>query len=475
MSREFFIKLLFFNFYLNILFSTYSYYPYNYGGTEVYISGLASYLQKHGHSVTIIAGIPQKAFEEYPVFYEDDQLKTLQYLHEGINIIGIVLKDESTTEFYRKYRSAWVKSWARALQKFSNQNWDMLHLHGLTSPIGLALVEAVQQHSGNLKVAASYHVPVTCVKGTLLFSNQQIACNVPAGTAICTACSISDKKNISLPLAKSVAALLPARLGEVFPTALRMKYLVSEFVKTFRLLNAQIDRWFVFSDQIQKILHLDGVDEKKTILVRHGINAVFKAADDENISERKHIQPIVFLYAGRFDKVKGFNTLIKAWSLLTEEPHRVLKIIGENQTHHPTLNEVRITLGKRKDIQWLGKQSPESLAGIMKESHCVIIPSEWIEIGPLVFHEAIAAGCDVIASDLGGCAELAGVYSSKTSLFPAGNTAALADCIDHFSYSGLSLPVNLQENNYQQVLDVYEDLLQNKPEPNPIPTNQQAR
>ena len=419
--------------------------------------------------------MPPKAFEEHLAFYEDEQLKTLQYLHEGVKVVGVVLKDQTVTEIYRKYRAAWVPSWSAALALLSPNKYDLLHLHGLTSPIGLALVEAVQQHSGNLKVAASYHVPVTCVKGTLLFSNQQIACNVPSGTAICTACSISDKKNISLPLAKSVAALLPARLGEVFPTALRMKYLVSEFVKSFRLMDAEMNRWFVFSDQIQNILWLNGVDQKKTILVRHGIKAVFKAVDEENISERKHSQPIVFLYAGRFDKLKGFNTLIKAWSLLTEEPHRVLKIIGENQNHHPTLNEVRITLGKRKDIQWLGKQSPESLAGIMKESHCVIIPSEWIEIGPLVFHEAIAAGCDVIASDLGGCAELASVYPSKTSLFPAGNPGALAECIDHFSYSGLSLPVNLQENNYQQVLDVYEDLLQNKPEPNPIPTNQQAR
>ena len=170
-------------------------------------------------------------------------------------------------------------------------------------------------------------------------------------------------------------------------------------------------------------------------------------------------KPTVFLYAGRFDKIKGFYTLLKAWSSLNEEPGRVLKIVGENQTQNEDLNEVLRLLSKRSDIEWLGLQSPEGLAQIMKESQCVLIPSETIEIGPLVFHEAIAAGCDVIAADLGGCAELAKVYKSKTSLFASGNVKELATTISDFHFSGLTLPVNVEENNFKGVDLAYDNML----------------
>lgn len=436
---------------MNILFSTFSYYPYNYGGTEVYISGLASFLQKQGHTVTIISGMPPKAFNEHPVFYEDDQLRTLKYVHKEVEIIGIILKDESITEFYRKYRQAWVTSWLSVLNQFSEKSFDILHLHGLTSPIGRALVEAVTQHSRNVKVAASYHVPVTCPKGTLLFANQNKLCSVPAGTSICTACSISDKKNILLPIAKFITLILPKKNIEGLPTAFRMKFLINEFVKSFHLIDDKIEFWFVFSQQIKHILLINGVSESKTILLRHGTNPIFNLIDNKSIKEKLNYKPTVFLYAGRFDKVKGFCTLLKAWSSLEEDPGRILKIIGETQSNNTSLISIIQQMSIRKDVEWLGVQPPESLAQIMKESHCVVIPSEWIEIGPLIFHEAIASGCDVIAADLGGCAELAEVYNLKTTLFKSGDAKELAHKITHFRYSGLAIPVNDQVNNFEGV------------------------
>ena len=447
---------------MNILFSTYSYYPYNYGGTEVYISGLASFLQIQGHQVTIIAGIPSKAFEDHAVFYEDNEIKTICYLQDGIKIIGVILKDQTITEIYSKYRIDWVTSWVSALGKLSKNNFDLLHLHGLTSPIGRVLIEAVKLHSKNVKIAASYHVPVTCVKGSLLFTNKKIACNVPAEAFICTACSITDKSNLPLSVTKVVTKLLPQQLGESFPTTLRIKYLVNEFVKSFHLLNKQIDSWFVFSDQIKNNLLLNKVNNDKINLIRHGVNSVFAASNKIEIQERKIKKPIVYLYAGRFDKLKGFYTLLKAWTSLKEDSNRVLKIIGENQSVDVEHNKRQNQINERSDIEWVGLQKPDALAVIMRESHCVIIPSETIEIGPLLFHEAIASGCDVIAANLGGCAELSDYYKEKTNLFESGNASALASTIQNFSFSGLSLPVNLQENNYDEVLKCYMDLSVNQ-------------
>ncbi len=404
--------------------------------------------------------MPERAFEEHPLLYEDEDVKTLLYTHHEINIIGIILKNETITEYYRKYRKNWVGSWAKILEQYSEIKFDILHLHGFTSPIGRALVEAIKQHSSLVKIFASFHVPVTCAKGTLLFANKKKECRVTANRFICAACTISDKSNMPLPIAKVITKLLPGQLGETYPTSIRIKFLVSEFVKSFHTVNQHIDSWFVFSDQVQKNLLLNGVVANKINLIRHGVNIVYTLPDKDFLVKRLAKKPIIFLYAGRFDKVKGFHTLLKAWSLLKEDSNRVLKIIGDNQSGNEEINIDLFTVSKRSDVKLLGLQKPEELAAIMKESHCVIIPSEWIEIGPLLFHEAIATGCDVIAANLGGCAELASFYKSKTNLFESGNAKDLSKSIENFSYSGLRIPVNVEENNYAEVLKSYKDLLE---------------
>ncbi len=63
----------------------------------------------------------------------------------------------------------------------------------------------------------------------------------------------------------------------------------------------------------------------------------------------------------------------------------------------------------------MGPKTQLELLDIYRQVHCVIIPSEWFEIGPLVFHEAISAQCNIIASDIGGCAELGNYYKAETT------------------------------------------------------------
>ena len=59
---------------------------------------------------------------------------------------------------------------------------------------------------------------------------------------------------------------------------------------------------------------------------------------------------------------------------------------------------------------------------------CLIVPSLWWENAPFVIREAYARGRPVIASNLGGMAE--SVRDGVDGLlFPVGDTAALAACI----------------------------------------------
>lgn len=444
------------NWKLKILQATYSYYPYNFGGTEVYVSGLAAFLQQQGHSVTVIAGMPATAFIEHPVFFEDDELAAITYSHEGIPVIGLVLKDETTTEIYKKFRVSWVASWQHVLSKAQEEPWDILHIHAHTSAIGEALVKAAKLHSPGLKVIASYHVPVSCVKGTLLFGNSMMACSVKPAIAICSACFISSKQNWALPFAKKVAALLPILQNDRLPTSLRLKFLAKEFLDSFASFNEDVDAWHVFSEQVKSLMLLNGVAENKIVLLRHGVNPYFFEDKMSGNFERLTAGPTIFLYTSRFDKLKGFITMIKAWCSLPKSNIRQLWMIGETQTMDQQIAEYIKSAMLRTDIKWLGPKDQIEVAEIMGQAHCTIIPSEWVEIGPLVFHEAIASGSNVIASDMGGCRELYQYYNNCSQLFKAGNADSLAEKILAFEYKSVSEKPLSSTQNYEQVLANYE-------------------
>ena len=441
---------------MNLLLATYSFYPYQWGGTEVYVTGLAKYLNQQGNNVIIIAGTTPEAFINYPVFYEDEQLKTVQYFFEEIMVVGVIMKNRNTTEIYSKFRAEWAESWIKLLQLLPVQQWDILHMHANTAAIGRSLIEAGKQHSKYIKIVASYHIPNSCVKGTLLYGNTNTACIVKPSVEICTACSISSKTQWPIHITKAFSLLIPVIQSEKWPTSFRLKFLVSQFISGFKSFDAAVDMWQVFSDQIKNILSLNGIPQKKIVQLRHGVNELFFLNDVQLYQSKSEQVENVFLYVGRFDKFKGFYTLLKSWMSLPENNTKVLWIMGENQSADPQTEAYIQQAAHRKDINWLGKLPQEKIAGLMQQAHCAIIPSEWVEIGPLVFHEAIAAGCDVITTNIGGCRELADRYSKKSQLYEPGNVDQLAKLITDFKYSGSKETPVTQTQHYQKVLQSYQ-------------------
>lgn len=441
---------------LNILLATYSFYPYNYGGTEVYVKGLAKNLKAAGHQVRIIAGMPPAALAQQALFFEDKFLRAITYQFEELEIIGVVNNQNSTEDIYAKYRPGWTASWKMLLNKLPQKNWDILHLHSFTSVTGQALIQAAGSIAPGITKIISYHVAFSCPKGTLMYGSNAESCRVVPTVTACTACVLTDHSKLPLPVSKIVARAMPVLSHAGFPMPVRIKYLVGKFFYSFRQLDALVDQWQVFSDQTRQVLIRMKVPASNIRLIRHGVAPAFLFHGSKPPGKK------IFLYASRFETLKGFDTLVAAWNKNIEGNDAELWLAGETQEHELKDTRALQHFKMRTDVSWKGKQTQEQLAALMKLAHCVIIPSECVEIGPLVFHEAIAAGCDVIASDIGGCAELGAFYKKKTSFFPARNPVQLAERIRDFNYSGETLPVNLQANNYAAVAANYEELVTKK-------------
>lgn len=440
---------------------TYSFYPYNFGGTEVYIAGLANFLQLQGHCVTVIAGMPTQAFTDHPIFYEDGEIQTVKYTIDNIAVIGVINKNVSTEEIYTKYRHQWIQSWINLIDKLPQQSWDIMHFHAFTSAIGFGILKAVLQKCAGVKVVASYHLPLSCIKNTLLYGDTFTDCIKEPTAEECTACFINSSWKVSLFLSKAYASYIPLVAAQSAPMALRLKYLVGQSIAAFKKFDNSIQQWHVFSNQVQQILLLNNVLPNKIIVLKHGVNDFFLNNKSMIATEDKRLDSLVtgFLFVGRFEKEKGFYTLLKTWIKLVESPIRRLEIIGDMLVADDALASLIKAALKRTDIIWHGRKNQNEIASIMQQAHCTIIPSEWVEIGPLVFHEAISCGCNVIASDIGGCKELADVYPRKSSLFRAGNTQSLTKAILNFKFSNVAYNAISQNENYNKVMLLYNSLL----------------
>jgi len=106
------------------------------------------------------------------------------------------------------------------------------------------------------------------------------------------------------------------------------------------------------------------------------------------------------LFVGRFAPEKGVETMLEAWRLFAvRHPDVRLQIVGGT----PQTDEHRRNLA---GVEWFGWQPREQALRLMKEARLLIFPSIHYEGFPMTLVEAMATGLPVIASRLGGVAEI---------------------------------------------------------------------
>jgi glycosyltransferase involved in cell wall biosynthesis len=87
-------------------------------------------------------------------------------------------------------------------------------------------------------------------------------------------------------------------------------------------------------------------------------------------------------------------------------------------------------------LHFAGPYANADVVSLMRACDYVVVPSQWWENSPVVIQEAYAAGCPVIASDLGGLAEK--VVDGVTGLrFSTGDPDSLLSTLDRAAEPGI--------------------------------------
>jgi glycosyltransferase involved in cell wall biosynthesis len=133
-----------------------------------------------------------------------------------------------------------------------------------------------------------------------------------------------------------------------------------------------------------------------------------------------------FAYVGRMVQEKGVPVLLLAANELAKRGYEFrLKLIGDGPVR-AELERMTDELGLRDRTSFTGFLQGDALQEAMREATAAVMPSIWEDVAPLASVEHMMNGRLLIASDLGGLGELVDGVGLK---FPAGDAAALADCL----------------------------------------------
>jgi len=162
------------------------------------------------------------------------------------------------------------------------------------------------------------------------------------------------------------------------------------------------------------------------------------------------------VYVGRLSPEKGVDVLLRAW----EEIDYPLTVIGDG----PEMGKLRAMAPKQ--VIFLGQLDSHGVLERIKKASFVVLPSLCYEGFPLSLVEAMSCGRAMIATELGGRAE---IVSAEVGLMcDAGSAASLAGAVRKLvadparcaqmgkNARRLFLERYTAERNYEQLLEIYD-------------------
>ncbi len=135
--------------------------------------------------------------------------------------------------------------------------------------------------------------------------------------------------------------------------------------------------------------------------------------------------PPQLLFVGRVGRAKGVDLLLEAFSKLRKKDARLL-LVG------PMVGDLDVAaaaqqLGVGSRVEWLGEKPHAELPALYAGASCLALPSR-AEGLPCVLVEALLSGRPVVATDVGGVAEL--VDDAVGRLVPPADVHLLAAALD---------------------------------------------
>jgi glycosyltransferase involved in cell wall biosynthesis len=367
------------------------YYPDLSGGTEVYVEALSQQLQKLGIESVIAA--PGEKNESY--LYESISVRRFAFSGTDFDLPNLYGLGDSQAALHFS-------------QILDSEHPDLVHLHAFTPAVSIRCVRAAKQRG--IPVVFTYHTPTaSCQRGTLIH-NGVTACNGKLDLHTCTRCTLQGK-GMDVHLA-GVVGSLPSVIGQAIGalglqggvwTALRMSELVFINQQSFHSLMKEVDHVVAVCDWVKNMLLLNKVPENKITVCRQGL--CHPSMPLATTISPAQTAPLKLVFLGRLDRTKGVHLLIQALAKIPNLPV-TLDIYGISQSSNSYQDKLVALAKADLRITFKSPICSTHVVSFLSQYDLLVVPSQWLETGPLVVLEAFAAGIPVLGSRLGGIVEL---------------------------------------------------------------------
>ena len=373
------------------------YFPDTSGGTETYVAGLLHALNTMGVPGSVVAATAREAEE----CYSYDEVSVARYP---------VPTDGALSELRGLEPHRGFQKFQQMLQK---QNADVYHQH--TWSRGCNIHHLRYATSIGLPAVLTVHVPSNiCIRGTMMLNGDR-PCDGEILELRCGSCW-AQKRGFPHGLASTLARL-PAGLSEwairkngmgKMGSALATRGLVRRHRQIFMEASQLADRIIVLSGWLYDSLRLNGIPEGKLVVCRHGVDQRPNSdSSASQIVERRDQTRLMIGYLGRADPVKGIDIVVEALRGLPIEVPVELHIHAMDQEPEGSsyMRHLRELAGNDPRIQFKHPVPRSQIPELIRGFDLLAVPSRWLETGPLVVLEALAAGVPIIGSNLGGIRE----------------------------------------------------------------------
>ena len=363
-------------------------YPSVIGGTELFIQQLIDEQIKANDIYEVLWACHKSSN------YED---KTEKQLEIYKICLEPVIKGERLERF--SFFAKEIPGFHKLLEDFRP---DVVHIHSLGSTTTLNHLELIKQFRS--KLIFTIHTPPCSCMGNLLYASHKV-CKGDLKDSRCTFFRLNTKY-IPFIFSKLISLqdgwLLSPNSKNSFSRLLTSRQLTRNMHSSWINLMNEVDVIHVLADWTKDMLMHQGINSKKIKLIRTA--GPRKLSSKKRVLVQNDILKLVFW--GRCNPQKGIHLIVDAILMLPKNLPVQLDIYGPYWENNKYSKNLRKNIKKDERIKVCGNLPQKELLIKLKNYDLAVIPSIWMETGPLTVLEAFAVGLPVAGTNLGGIKEL---------------------------------------------------------------------
>jgi glycosyltransferase involved in cell wall biosynthesis len=376
---------------VRIVHVPFGYFPDTVGGTEVYVAELARCLRLRG--VDSVVAAPATAPASH------------RYAHDGTPVVRFPIDEPADVgDLYGEGDEGAARAIVAIIDEVAA---DVLHLHAFTRAASLRAARLAQRRG--IPVAFTYHTPTaSCVRGTLLRDGVE-PCDGVLVAERCASCLL-ESRGVPSPV-RDVLARVPTALGSGlalagasggWATALRTRQLTQARHDAFRALLREADAVVAVCNWVRRVLLAAGASPERLTLSRQGTPSA-------SIPRTRPARgdALRLAYAGRLHPTKGVHVVLEAIAAERDLPIGIdVYGIAQDDDGFRYRDRLAALAGQDARIRLRAPIPADRVVETLAAYDATVVPSQWLETGPLTVLVSFAAGGPVLGSNLGGVAEL---------------------------------------------------------------------